>query len=124
MMIDLSLLLSNVKTCSYVKKNSNMPNKESIKLEKQEKMDTPQLVNQITSKINIPKPDTVTLKNVKANVLVANSNSNSTYPAQLLEITKEPFVSDSNSSNFGFGDFLIVIVTIIVIILLYLLIFE
>ena len=86
MMIDLSLLLSNIKTCSYVKKNTLVDNKVPLK---NTKMSSKQLMEQITSKINIPQPDTVQIKNVKADILVS-SGTNS--PSQVLEVAKEPKV--------------------------------
>ena len=113
MMIDLSLLLSNLKTCSYVKKTSTEKNVTSGK------MDTNQLINQVTSKINIPEPDVVKLKNIKADVLVTSDGTNS----QMLEITKEPFSSSSEekSNSWVFKDFMLIIILII---LLFLLIFR
>jgi hypothetical protein len=112
MMIDLSLLLSNIKTCSYIKKTSSNSKGSG-------KMDTNQLINEVTSKINIPEPDVIKLKNIKADVLVTDNGSNS----QLVEVTKEPFSSDSEekSNNWIFKDFMLVIILII---LLFLLIFR
>jgi hypothetical protein len=110
MMIDLSLLLSNIKSCSYVKKN-NITTKLS-----NDKMNSNELINQITSKINIPKPDIVKLKNIKADLLIAN-NVNSG-KGQVLEVTKEPFTSnyDNNYNNI----YLIVVIFIIIFIIYYL----
>ena len=111
MMIDLSLLLSNIKTCSYIKKNTSNT-KVSL-----EKMDMPELINQITSKINIPEPDTVKLKNINVDLLVRNDGSNSS--TQLLEVVKEPFTSDYNStSNWIYKDFVLVIILVILLCLL------
>jgi hypothetical protein len=118
MMIDLSLLLSNIKTCSYVKKTSS-DSKVSPS-----KMNTTQLIDQITSKINIPEPDVVKLKNIKADILVTEPNSNS--PSQLLEVSKEPFESNtqaktSKSYNWSYQDLVMVVILIV---LIYLLIFR
>ena len=118
MMIDLSLLLSNIKTCSYVKKTSS-DSKVSPS-----KMNTTQLIDQITSKINIPEPDVVKLKNIKADILVTEPNSNS--PSQLLEVSKEPFESNtqaktSKSYNWSYQDLMMVVILIV---LIYLLIFR
>jgi len=118
MMIDLSLLLSNIKTCSYVKKTS-VDSKVSPG-----KMNTTQLVEQIISKINIPEPDVVKLKNIKADILVTEPNSNS--PPQLLEVSKEPFESNTQSKttksyNWSYQDLVIVVILVI---LIYLLIFR
>src|SRR3990167_3874554 len=66
MMIDLSLLLSNIKTCSYVKKTLGNFKSE---IGSKDKMDSNQLLEQISSKINIPQPNMVKLKNVKADIL-------------------------------------------------------
>lgn len=117
MMIDLSLLLSNIKTCSYVKKTSSNPNSKLPK----DKMNTSQLINQITSKINIPEPDTVQLKNVKADVLVTDGTSSS--GSQVLEMAREPFSTDekntnSKSYNWSYQDMLLVIILIVLICLL------
>lgn len=119
MMIDLSLLLSNIKTCSYVKKASSSGSKVSP-----EKMNTNQLIEQITSKINIPEPDIVKLKNIKADILVSEPNSNS--PSQLLEVSKEPFESitepkTTKSYNWSYQDFVMVVILVI---LIYLLVFR
>ena len=80
-------------------------------------MDTPELINQITSKINIPEPDTVKLKNINVDLLVRNDGSNSS--TQLLEVVKEPFTSDYNStSNWIYKDFVLVIILVILLCLL------
>ena len=118
MMIDLSLLLSNIKTCSYVKKTS-VDSKVSPS-----KINTTQLIEQITSKINIPEPDVVKLKNIKADILVTEPNSNS--PSQLLEVSKEPFESSTKSKttksyNWSYQDLVMVVILVI---LIYLLIFR
>lgn len=120
MMIDLSLLLSNIKNCSYVKKTSS-DSRPQINNE----MNSQQLIEQITSKINIPEPNTVKLNNVPANVLVSNNNSNT--PAQVLEIAREPFTTDtdseseSNSYNLYYKDLVLVVIIVIIV---YLLIFR
>lgn len=118
MMIDLSLLLSNIKNCSYVKKTSS-DSRPQINNE----MNSQQLIEQITSKINIPEPNTVKLNNVPANVLVSNNNSNT--PAQVLEIAREPFTTDtdseSNSYNLYFKDLVLVVIIVVIV---YLLIFR
>lgn len=138
MMIDLSLLLSNIKSCSYVKKtlsDSTMP--------KNKKMDSKQLLEQITSKINIPQPDTVQLKNIKADVLVS---SGANTPSQILEVAKEPNVlmnlpslialstndnttkstepfttDETKSSNWDYKDLVLIV---IIGVLIYLLVFR
>lgn len=116
MMIDLSLLLSNIKTCSYVKKTTS-DNKLSLK---NKKMNSKQLIEQITSKINIPQPDTVQLKNVKADVLVSNGTNS---PSQILEITKEPFATNSETKSYNW-DYKDLVFVVIIVILIYLLIFR
>ena len=118
MMIDLSLLLSNIKTCSYVKKTSS-DSKVSPG-----KMNTTQLIDQITSKINIPEPGVVKLKNIKADILVTEPNSVS--PSQLLEVSKEPFESSTQSKttksyNLSYQDLTMIVILVI---LIYLLIFR
>jgi hypothetical protein len=86
MMIDMSLLLSNIRTCSYIKKSSSETDSSN------KKMDSKELLEKINSKINIPQPDTVSLKNIKADVVVS-SGVNS--PSQVLKVSKEPSVPDS-----------------------------
>jgi hypothetical protein len=113
MMIDLSLLLSNIKNCSYIKKSSP----DSKLLSKDKKMDSKQLLEQITSKINIPQPDTVQLKNIKADILVSTNNNS---PLQILEMAREPFESE-NKSGWEYKDLVLVI---IIVVLIYLLIFR
>jgi len=117
MMIDLSLLLSNIKSCSYVKKNKHKhkhsPHNTNVE----------NIVNKITSKIEIPQPDIVKLNTVHANLLVSTSeNSNN----QLLEIMREPFNSESSSSKSSSNEWSIydLIKIIIIIIILSLLIFR
>lgn len=116
MMIDLSLLLSNIKTCSYVKKTNQ--NDKSID---NNKMNTSQLIDKITSKINIPEPDVVKLKNVKADVLVTGGNDGTS--GQILEVVREPFATETNSKSYNWNYQDLVMIAIIVVII-YLLIFR
>lgn len=116
MMIDLSLLLSNIKTCSYVKKTTSNHKLSS----KNKKIDSKQLLDQITSKINIPQPDTVQLKNVKADILVSNGTNS---PSQILEVVKEPFATDSETKSYNW-DCKDLVFVVIIVILIYLLIFR
>lgn len=110
MMIDLSLLLSNIKTCSYIKKTSSS---SSVSKGSSNKMDTTQLINQISSKINIPEPDVVKLKNIKADILVSDNS-------QILEVTKEPFSSNTEvkSNEWTLKDFVLVVILIVLLLLL------
>ena len=93
MMIELSLLLSNIKNCSYTKKTS-------------EKIDDSQLTNQITSKINVQE-----LTQTAQTAQTAQSTQN---------ILKEPFVSDSEKKSYSFNyqDLILVIILFILICLL------
>ena len=106
MMIDLSLLLSNIKSCSYIKKNQKSNTFSSASLN--ESMNNfgsgnngtngtslshaENIVNQITSKIDIPQPDIIKLKNLHASIVVTNP-SEQYGTGQFLQITKEPFKS-------------------------------
>jgi len=134
MMIDLSLLLSNIKTCSYVKKTSSSSKVSSNPNPSlsPSKMNTTQLIEQITSKIDIPEPDVVKLKNIKADILITEPNS--TFPTQLLEVSKEPFESNFESyfgsntvlgtttlNNWNYQDLVLIVILVI---LIYLLIFR
>jgi hypothetical protein len=116
MMIDLSLLLSNIKTCSYVKKTTSDHKLSS----KNKKMDSKQLLDQITSKINIPQPDTVQLKNIKADILISNGTNS---PSQILELAKEPFATDPETKSYNW-DYKDLVFVVIIVILIYLLIFR
>lgn len=111
MMIDLSLLLSNIKTCSYVKKTS-----QDLQV-KDNKMNSKQLLEQITSKIDIPQPDTVNLKNIKADILVSTGTNS---PSQIVEITKEPFSTNSQTSNWNYKDLVLIVIIGVLIYLLVL----
>ena len=105
MLVDLSLLLSNIKTCSYVKKDSI--NKEKI--------NSKQLLSQVTSKIEIPQPDVIKLKNIKADLLIADTPLNS-----VLEVIKEPFSTNSESSNiFSYDSIKIIIIILILVLLIF-----
>ena len=87
-----------------------------------QKKNSKELIEQITSKINIPQPDTVKLNNVKANVMVSDGQN---VPAQILEISKEPFDTNSetssNSYNWNYKDLVLIVIIVIII---YLLIFR
>lgn len=65
MMIDLSLLMSNVKSCSYIKKpDSKYPADLNIYKQEQEELatiPTENMVNKIISNVQIPTPQTVSL---------------------------------------------------------------
>ena len=107
MMIDLSLLLSNIKSCSYIKKNNKSNTISSASLNNSitnfgsgttgtgttgTLSHAENIVNQLTSKIDIPQPSIVKLKNLHANIVVSNPSEQ--YPnGQFLQITKEPFES-------------------------------
>ena len=109
MMIDLSLLLSNVKSCSYVKKSSK---KSNIDLGKQ----TPeQIVNNITSKIEIPSPDIVKLQSMNSTTSIPSANLTS--HGQVLGIIKEPFDSETNTKNNDWDSYDLIKIVILVIIL-------
>lgn len=85
MMIDLSLLLSNVKSCSYVKKNkSNNKNNKNF-------------IDNITSKIEIPTPDTVKLQTIKSTITIPQTEL--TTQGQLIGIIQEPFNSDTTNTT-------------------------
>ena len=95
MMIDLSLLLSNIKSCSYVKKiHPNQNQNKNIKTEKNSSELLPtEILNQLTSQIQLPEPELVKLKNIQANLLVSQG-SNSSGVGQLVGISKEPFATE------------------------------
>lgn len=92
LMIDLDLLLTNLKTCSYVKKD--LDNKTTIR----------------------PiEPDTVKLISIPTNVIV-------TTPSNTVDIVKEPFKNTSFVKNriWGIQDLLVIVVLCFVIYLLFL----
>jgi hypothetical protein len=111
MMIDLSLLLSNVKSCSYVKK-SNRHKKLNIDLG----ANTPeQIVDKITSKIEMPSPDVVKLQSMKSTISVPSADLTS--HGQVLGIIKEPFDSESKGKNNDWDSYDLIKIVILVIIL-------
>lgn len=80
MMIDLSLLTSNLKSCSYVNKEKDKkPTEKSA--EKLAEKDT----------IDIPKPDTVKLLNVPATVLITADSRNPENNNHVVGLSKETF---------------------------------
>ena len=112
MMIDLSLLLSNVKSCSYVKKT-----KKNIKSDLDSQ--TPeQIVNKITSKIEMPTPDVVKLQTMKSTITVPSSELTS--HGQVLGIIKEPFEteSDNKKNDWDSYDFIKIVILVIILALL------
>jgi len=112
MLIDLSLLTSNIKSCSYVKKNTIS---NTLPTFNRNNSEAERIVNEITSKIEIPQPGVVKLQNLQANVLISTPNERS--PAQYLEIVKEPFESDSNY-NWSYSDFFKIVLILIILALL------
>lgn len=112
MMIDLSLLLSNVKSCSYVKKTKNDKNNDYINKSPQE------IVDKITSKIEIPTPDIVKLQNMKSTITIPNTNLST--QGQILGIIKEPFVSEmvDKNSDWDSYDFIKILILVLVLALL------
>jgi len=80
MMIDLSLLTSNLKSCAYVNKKDN----ESVVSPESS------LIDNITKSIDIPKPGMVKLMNVPATVLVTTNTQN----PQVVGMSREPFTSE------------------------------
>ena len=136
MMIDMSLLLSNIKMCSYVKKtlpDTNSPNK-NMGLTGLTGLTSPTdskvLLEKINSRLNIPEPETIKLKNIKADVVVT-SGINS--PSQVLKVSKEPnqnfsqmlesydslnSYSNENHNYFQYKNMLFVIIIIVILCLL------
>lgn len=109
MMIDLSLLLSNIKSCSYVKKS-----KKDVVLSNN--LNAQEALNQMTSKIEIPQPDIVKLKNIEDNLLVYGQSNNET---PVLEVIKEPFNTyEETQNNWSIYDLLKIIIIIIILVLL------
>jgi hypothetical protein len=90
MMIDLELLTSNIKTCSYIKK-----------------------IPEITNKVNVlPEPSTIRLKNVQANILMTNDGS-----PRVLEIAKEPDMIENFDviNDWSFEDLIKILIVILLI---------
>ena len=81
MMIDLSLLVSNIKSCSYVKKTD-----EDRKMKNEQN-----LLDKIRNNIEIPQPDTVKLVNMPATVIVTTNSKNPKSNNQILGLSAEPF---------------------------------
>ena len=111
MMIDLSLLAANIKSCSYIKKREvkkEIPKNES---------EASHLINHLASEIKIPKPNVVKLHNVQANVLVSSPSENSNGYGTVLEIIKEPFESETTENN-NWYDFIRIVILVIILVLL------
>jgi hypothetical protein len=116
MMIDLSLLLSNVKSCSYVKKSK----KSKISNANLGTQSPEQIVNKITSAIEMPSPDIVKLKSMGSTISVGSGDLVS--HGQVLGIIKEPFDSESKTKNNDWEwdsyDYIKIIILIIILALL------
>ena len=111
MMIDLSLLLSNVKSCSYVKKS-----KHSKKLDMDLGRQTPeQIVDRITSRIEIPSPDVVRLQSMKSTITVPSVDL--TTHGQVLGIIKEPFDSETGTRKNDWDNYDLIKIVILIVIL-------
>lgn len=124
MMIDLSLLLSNVKSCSYVKKtklHKNYKNDKNDNKDKKNNLDsqTPeQIVNKITSNIEMPTPDIVKLQSMKSTITVPSADLTS--HGQVLGIVKEPFDTESyyKKNDWDSNDFIKIVILVIILALL------
>lgn len=117
MMIDLSLLLSNIKSCSYVKKS-----KKSNKTNDYSDQTPEQIVNKITSGIQIPSPNTVKLQSMKSNISVEGTETKS--QGQVLGIIKEPFESTESHNKKNDWDYYDFVKVMILVVILLLLIFR
>jgi hypothetical protein len=95
LMIDLDLLITNIKSCSYVKKDttSTAANKTSL------------------------EPSVVKLVNIPTNVVVSAPISQGS--ANVVDIIKEPFDNLSKKSIWGIKDLLVIIVICFIIYLLF-----
>jgi hypothetical protein len=72
MMVDLSLLTSNLKSCSYVRKG-------------------PRPERAVRRKLPMPRQDVIKLSNVPAKVLVTTGGANRNDNNMVVGLTKEPF---------------------------------
>lgn len=109
-LIDLELLTSNIKSCSYIKKKPNLFFDETQSNVRTGETD--ELIDKITSKIEIPQPSTVKLYNVPANVLMASE------PKQMGSIIDvEPF-ENSNKSNYNDNIKIVILVILLVYIMI------
>ena len=104
-MIELSLLLSGIKSCSYVNKHHEN-NNHHHKHKQYEKIDEKELLNEIGSKMKFSKPDEVSLKKLSLNNL----------SSEVLQIIKEPFETNNTSIRF----MMIIVVSLIIIFFVYL----
>jgi hypothetical protein len=93
-----------------------------VSLNSQNSQNAKQVVNQLTSKIDIPKPNIVSLKNVKTDVFTTGTNSKQKIGSgQVLEVIQEPFTTHSestNNSNWSSYDFLKIVILVIILVLL------
>ncbi len=97
-MMDLSLLTSNVKSCSYVSKD-DVQNRGHIKVDAEGN-----LVEQVIQRIDIPQPGQVNLDNLNAKVLVSTKVDGKDIGSEIQQVvgmTRENF---SNSYQFNNSD--------------------
>ena len=103
MMIDLSLLLSNIKSCSYVKKknNNNNNNNDNLKMNIDNLFNSSSIIEAIQSKITLPTPKPEIVQFNADNYLV------------------EPFTSNNQSNEWVFTDtikFVIIVIILLIVI--------
>ena len=103
MMIDLSILLSNVKSCSYVKKHHKY--KEDV-----------------LDRIKIPTPDVVRLQNMRSITTIPHADL--TTHGQVLGIIKEPFESETIYKKGFWTTWEIITIVVVILIIIIILVRE
>lgn len=124
-MMDLNLLTANIKSCAFVPKNDNVDINGMNKFN--QITQSGNLVDQVISKIDIPKPNTIDLDTLSAKVLVTQNAPNPSDNNKVVGLVRENFTSSNKKSDpayifeWGSSD---LIRLIIIILILYLLIFR
>ena len=108
MMVDLTLLTSNLKTCSYINKVEKP--KSETKSEN--------LLSNVAKSLTMPKPETVKLINQPATILLTTGSANPYENNLTMGVTREPFSNQENNNKNSSPMWVIVIIIIIIILLL------
>lgn len=126
MMVDLTLLTSNLKTCSYVNKVESSDSKTNLAAKKLESNKPENLLDNVTKKLTMPKPETIKIINQPATILLTTGSRNPNENNLTMGLSREPFSSESEcknkSKNNNSSSLTWLIIVIVIIILLFFLI--
>jgi hypothetical protein len=121
MMVDLSLLTSNLKTCSYVKKIEDPKSPSSLSKDSSPNSSNKndELISNVAKSLTMPKPDTVKLINQPATILMTTGSSNPLENNLTLGV-RETFENVNNNDNRTLI-WLVIVIIVIIILLFFLL---